>query len=122
MKSLLLVLLASVSMGASAADAPSLAGSWKVHNSIAGNESDMDCSFTQTDNQLSGSCKSEQGTVTISGKVDNQKVNWTYKSEYNGSPITLSYAGSVDSNNKMRGTVTVEEYSVEGDFTAVQSK
>ena len=59
---------------------------------------------------------------TISGKVDNQKVNWTYKSEYNGSPITLSYAGSVDSNNKMRGTVTVEEYSVEGDFTAVQSR
>lgn len=49
MKSLLLVLLASVSIAASAADTPSLAGNWKVHNSIAGNENDMNCSLTQTD-------------------------------------------------------------------------
>lgn len=118
MKQLLPVLLASVCIAASAADAPSLTGSWKIHNNIVGNESDMECTFTQTDKDLAGSCKADQGSVKISGKVDAKKVSWTYKSEYNGGPITLTYGGTLDSNNKISGTVRVEEYSVDGDFTA----
>lgn len=121
MKSLFSFLLASTAIVA-AADNPSVDGKWQVHNSIVGNESDMTCTLTQKNGDLSGSCNGEQGTVNISGKVDGKNVNWVYKSQYNGGPITLTYKGTLDSANKITGTVTVEEYSVQGDFTATQSK
>jgi hypothetical protein len=60
--------------------------------------------------------------VNISGKVDEKKITWMYKSEYNGSPITVNYKGTLDSTTKITGTVNVEEYGAEGEFTATQSK
>ncbi|HSU31901.1 MAG TPA: hypothetical protein VLJ11_11760 [Bryobacteraceae bacterium] len=123
MKPLLLsFLLASAAVLASAAGSASLTGPWQVHISIAGTEKDQACTFTQTNNDLSGSCNSDQGTVNISGKVDDKKINWTYKSEYDGSPITVKYQGTLDSASKIAGNVNVEEFGAEGDFTATRSK
>lgn len=120
---LLSFLLASAAVGASAADNTSLSGKWKIHSSVAGNESDQDCTFTQKDNDLTGSCVSDRGTVEISGKVDGTKVTWTYKSEYQGNPLTVIYRGTLESTTqKIAGTLSVVEYGVEGDFTATQSK
>lgn len=123
MKTLLLsCLLASVAALASAADLPSLSGKWQVHNSVSGNESDQTCTFTQKDSDLTGSCSSDNGPVTISGKVNGKKVTWTYKSEYNGSPLTVAYEGTIESPTKITGSINVPEYSADGDFTATQSK
>jgi hypothetical protein len=121
MKLSLLPLLLSASAFAFTADP--LTGKWQIHNSIAGNESDQACTFTQKNEDLTGTCTSDQGgSVTISGKVDGKKVTWSYKSEYNGSPLTLSYEGKLESETKIVGTVNVAEFSVEGEFTANQSK
>lgn len=122
LKPLLFSVLVASAVVAGAVDTPSVNGSWKVHNSIAGNESDMACTFTQKDNDLTGSCQGESGVVNVTGKVDDKKVSWIYKSEYNGSPITLTYTGSLDAADKFSGTVKVEEYGVDGDFTATLSK
>jgi hypothetical protein len=123
MRSLLLsLLLASAAFAAKAADDKPVVGTWKVHINIAGNESDVACTFNQKDSELTGSCKGEQGPINITGKVEGKKVSWTYKIEYNGSPLTLIYGGNLDSDEKMSGTVKVDEFSVEGDFTATLSK
>ncbi len=122
MKTLLSFLLLSAATAALAADNPGITGKWQIHNDIAGNESEMACSLTQKDSDLTGSCTSEQGAVNITGKVDGKKVSWTYKSEYNGGPITLTYSGTVQSAEKITGSVNVEEYSAEGEFTATQTK
>ena len=119
MKSLLFL---TFLVASAAADNLSLNGKWQLHNSIAGNESDQTCTFTQKGNDLTGSCSNGQNSGNLTGKVDNKKVTWVYKSEYDGSPITLTYKGTLDSPNKIVGTVSVEEYSVDGDFTATQSK
>jgi hypothetical protein len=116
------LLLASAAVLAPAADSPTVNGKWQVHNNIVGNESDMSCSFTQKEADLTGSCTGDQGTVNITGKVDGKNVNWVYKSEYNGGPITLTYKGTLDGTPKITGSVNVEEYSVEGDFTATPTK
>jgi hypothetical protein len=122
MKSLFLsFLLGSAAVLAPAGDA-SLSGKWNIHNNIVGNESDMACTLTQKDSDLTGSCSSDHGAVPISGKVNEKKVSWTYKSEYNGGPITLTYKGTLDSTNKISGSVMVEEYGAEGEFTATQAK
>jgi hypothetical protein len=120
-KTAISVLLVSAFAFAQAQDnSSSLAGKWKIHSSIAGNDSDMTCTFAQTNNDLSGTCVSEQGNIKLTGKVDGKKVNWSYQSEYNGSPLTVKYEGNLDTA-KIAGTVTVDPFGMSGDFTATQS-
>jgi len=123
MKKLLFpLLLASAGSIVFAADTPSLSGNWQVHSSIAGNDNDQTCEFTQKDSLLTGSCVSgDKTTVQITGKVDGKKVSWAYKSEYNGTPLTVQFEGSVDSG-KITGSVNVPEFAAEGDFTATPAK
>jgi len=93
-----------------------------VRNDISGNVSEMTCAFTQKGEELTGGCATEQGNVEIAGKVVETSVNWVFKSSYNGGPITLSYKGSLGTDGQLAGAVTVEEFSVSGDFTATPIK
>lgn len=122
MKTLVLSLLALslLSLPAAAADG-SVNGAWHVHSSIVGNESDQDCAFTQTGRDLTGSCVGQQGKVQITGKVEDNKVSWSFQSEYNGTPLTVNYSGTLASG-KITGTVSVPEFSVDGEFSATPSK
>ena len=101
---------------------PNLTGNWSVHNSIAGNESDQECKFVQTENKLTGTCKGTEKDVKITGSIDGKKVTWKYESEYNGSPITLTYTATIDDPGKITGSVDVDPFGVTGDFTATPSK
>ena len=115
------VLLASTFAFAQAQEhSSSLAGNWKIHLAIAGNESDVSCTLAQTADDLTGTCISEQGTVKIAGKVAGKKVSWSYNSEYNGSPLTMKYEGTLEAG-KITGSVTVDPFGVSGDFTATSS-
>ena len=120
MKLPLLLLSAALSSLAFADD--SLAGKWQVQSNIAGNENSQTCTWTQKDADLSGTCTSEKGTVNITGTIDGKTVKWSYKSDYNGSPLTVNYEGKLESETKITGTVTVPEFSADGDFTATQVK
>jgi len=119
-KSLPFVLLLATS--AFAAGGPNMTGPWKIHNSIAGNESDQQCKFVQAENKLSGSCKTEDKDVQISGSLDGKKITWKYESEYNGSPLTMIYAATIEDASKIAGSVEVQPYGVTGEFTATPSK
>lgn len=121
MKTLLLSLLFAAAASA-AADAPSIAGKWQVHTSISGNESDAVCTFAQKDDALTGNCASDRGTFEITGKINGTKVTWSYKSDYNGTPLTVKYDGAVDAAAGMKGSVAVPEFNVDGNFTATPAK
>ena len=122
MKALILsVLVAASALAAFGADAPSVAGKWAVHISIAGNDADMTCTFASKDNAITGSCAGEQGTQEVTGTIDGNKVSWSTKGEYNGGPLTLAYKGLVDGAS-MRGSVNVVEFGVDGEFSASQAK
>jgi len=120
-KSLLYVL--AILLGAIPAMADdAVSGKWQIHQSIVGNESDLSCTFTQTGDDLTGTCDIPAGAVKVSGKVSEKKVTWTVQSEYNGSPLTLKYSGTMASATKMTGSVSVDPYGVEGEFSAAQAK
>lgn len=122
MKKLLIPSLFLLATSAFGAGAPNIKGQWKVHNSIAGNESDQQCKFFQTDNKLTGSCKSNDKEVQITGSLDGKKVTWKYESEYNGSPLTLVYTATLDDSDTTSGSVEVQPFGVTGEFTATPSK
>jgi hypothetical protein len=67
-----------------AAGVPSLTGQCSIHNSVAGNESDQECKFVQTDNKLTGSCTGNDKEVQISGSIEGSNITWKYESDYNG--------------------------------------
>src|SRR5579871_2775636 len=102
-----------------AAGAPSVAGDWSIHNSIAGNESDQLCTLTQKDNAITGTCKLADGKdATVTGSVDGNKATWKYDMDYNGSPLTLVYTATLDDSGKIAGSIEVQPFGVTGDFTA----
>ena len=104
------------------AQGASLTGKWDVHLNVGGTDRDQTCTFTQKDNDLTGTCDTDNGAVQIAGKVDGKKVTWAFKSAYNGSPLTVTFRGSIDSPTKISGPVIVEEMGIEGSFTATPSK
>jgi hypothetical protein len=120
-----ILLLATISFSTSsttAADTPSIAGQWTIHQSIAGNESDQDCTFTVADGKIAGTCKVNDQTPKVTGTVDAKKFTWKYDIEYNGSTLTLTYTGTFDDADKFSGGVEVSSYGVTGDFKGVRAK
>lgn len=93
-----------------AAGTPNIAGPWKVHNSIAGHESEQECNFVQTENKLTGSCKGQEKEFQVTGSLDGKKVTWQYESEYNSSPLTMIYTATLDDTSKIAGSVEVQPY------------
>lgn len=112
-------LLVPAAKPAFGADAPGMGGRWNVHNNIAGNQSDQVCTLTQKEKVLTGSCKSDQSTVDVTGSIEEKKLTWQYKSEYNGTPLTLIYTATVDDPAKISGAVEVQPFGVTGEFTAI---
>jgi hypothetical protein len=116
----LLTIFFTAAIALSAADAVS--GAWQVHQNIAGNENDLACTFTQTGEDLAGSCDGPNGAMKLTGKVSEKKVTWTIQSDYNGTPLTIKYSGTLTSTTKITGSVSVDPYAVEGEFTAIPAK
>ncbi len=114
----LIILLFCGTALSSAADKSGVTGDWQVHMSIAGQEYDSTCTFAQKESALTGTCKnSDGGNVDVTGTIEAEKISWSYKTEYNGTPITVQHQGTLE-GAKISGTVSVPEYSAEGEFTA----
>jgi len=120
MKSLLaLLVLAAAASLLQAQTTPSISGKWKIHTSMV-QESDSTCTFTQAGTDLTGACEGDNGKFNIAGKVDGDKVTWSFKTDYNGMSLTVSYQGKLESDSKISGSSSVAEMSLDGDFTAVR--
>lgn len=106
------------------ADDAAVAGVWKVTGSVYGNPVDSTCTVKQEGKTLSGSCKSGQtGETAITGSVDGKKVTWQFNADFNGTPITIIFNGSVDDAAKaISGSINVQPFNVDGDFTAAKEE
>ena len=124
MRTLILsVVLASTSVLALAASNASVGGKWNFHSNIAGTKSDTVCALIQKDAELNGTCKTDGSEAKATGKVDGPKIAWTYDSEYHGLHLTVKYSGTFNpAADQITGTVTIEQFRVDGGFTATAAK
>jgi hypothetical protein len=112
----LICLLALTSLPALAQD---VSGVWKIDGSVEGNTIAATCTFKQTDTHITGSCKGEDDkAMDVKGEVTDKHVTWKYDVEYEGTVYTLTYAGTLDTDTSIKGSITVTPSDTEGDFTA----
>jgi hypothetical protein len=103
------------------ANAADVSGSWHVTGSISDNPIDTTCTLTQKDTALTGTCVRKDGkTVDATGSVKDDTIAWHYNSEYNGDPITITYTGKLAKDGTLAGTIVVDPYNAQGDFTATK--
>jgi opacity protein-like surface antigen len=115
----LLTALAVVPAVALAAQAASVGGKWKVSANIAGTASELNCSFTQKEAAVTGTCVNDQTQLAITGKVDGKTVTWQFDTQWEGQVLTVIYTGTLDSD-KIVGGVDVQPLGVTGEFTATK--
>ncbi len=122
---LLLTLAAAPALAqGGAAPAASVAGTWKVTGDVVGNPVELVCTFAQEEKKLTGSCK-EAGSDKqnpLTGEVDDKKVSWKFDTTFNGQSITVSLAGTLESDTRLKGGIDVQPYGVSGDFTAAKEE
>lgn len=121
---MLLPLLLATALHATraAAGADTLSGTWQVTGEVMGNPLNELCTLKQAGTKLTGSCKNTDAAdakpFDVTGDVQGGKVAFSHPGDYQGQPLTVSYAGILASAKAFKGTVDVQPFGVSGTFTA----
>ena len=103
--------------------ADSLSGNWQITGDVSGNPLDQTCTLKQTGPTLGGSCIGQTGEkLELTGEVKDGKVVFRYKSDYQGTPLTIVYTATSVSARQLKGTVDVQPMGVSGTFAAAPAK
>lgn len=93
-----------------------LSGDWTMTSQIAGTTRQSDCTFSPSGSTFTGTCKREDSTATLTGSVTKDGIHIKGTS-YNGTPIDLTYEAKQVDAATVKGTVHVDPFNVDGDFT-----
>lgn len=122
MKRLLPVALALIPAVTVFTQSTSVEGRWEVAANIGGTATQMDCMFKQKDAELTGTCEGDSGALPITGKVEGKTVTFQFNAQHEGQALTVIYTGTLESADKITGSVDVQPLSVSGDFVAKRAK
>lgn len=120
MKRLLFLFLASAS---TLLAQPTVPGSWTITGDVQGYPINENCTFTQANDKITGSCKDSDGkaydtTVTING----EKVVFVHGGEYEGQALTITYTGTFNDKGELSGDIDVQPINYPGTFTAKKTE
>jgi len=86
----------------------SLAGSWSFESELMGNTITMQCTLTQDQAELSGTCDGEMGNASMTGTVTGNMARFTIAASAGDNDLSLGYSGAVDTTGaRMEGDVSV---------------
>jgi len=107
-----------------AAGPSATAGTWKVSGDVQGVAVVMTCVLTEADHKLTGTCTGAGDDPTarpVVGQVTEKGPAWSFDSQYQGTPITLTMTGELASGGaKMSGSIAVAPFDAFGTFAAVK--
>src|SRR5690348_6187063 len=119
----MLLTLALLSALQAAPQADSLSGTWQLTGDIMGNPIDQSCTMKLSGASLGGSCVGNAGEkLELTGEVKDGKVVFRYKTDYQGTPLTIVYTATTVSAKQLKGTVDVQPMGVSGTFSAAPAK
>jgi hypothetical protein len=89
--------------------AADFSGIWKVDGAIEEHPITPTCTLKQTDNQITGTCALDADhTADLTGEVKEKQLTWRYKVEYQGTTYTLTYVGSLGTDNSIKGAEAIK--------------
>ncbi len=101
----MILALALTALPLAAAD---INGNWKFDGNVAGNPLKMDCAIKQEGEKFSAACKpAEGGERNFDGTITGEKVQFSYRVDYQGTIYTLVYTGTVKDDSEMKGDIDV---------------
>jgi hypothetical protein len=124
MKRLLLAsMFVAVSVPAFAAPPAQIAGTWTTQTEVQGIAVNETCVIAEAaDGALSGTCDTSGGTFKLTGKVTDNKVNFSHPSAYQGEDGTVSFFGTVDSSTSITGSIDMQPLNAGGAFAMKKIK
>jgi hypothetical protein len=115
----MLLTLSLLATLATATPADSINGKWQIKGDVAGNPLNSVCDLKQSGATLSGSCTNEAGIPSIvTGEVKDGTITFKHGGDYQGTALTITYSGKLETPKQIKGTVDVAPFSVSGAFTA----
>ncbi|MGH9559391.1 MAG: hypothetical protein ACRD30_09140 [Bryobacteraceae bacterium] len=91
-------------------------GKWAVDGKIGDFPIQPVCALTQKDAALTGACSLQGADFPLTGSVNGKDLTWQYEVDYQGMHLTVVYKATLDTDDSMKGTVSVMDGS--GAFTA----
>ena len=118
MRKLLLIGAAALFVPGIAA-AADFSGAWKLSTKIQDAPSEIDCTFIQTGNALSGTCgRAGDPAAAATGTVADKTAKWAYSIDFGGQKIEVDYTAALTSDTAMTGKWTVAGQGA--DFTGTK--
>ena len=85
-----------------------VSGKWLLSVSTSAGTGTPTLTLTQRGDSLTGHYSSQAlGEADVKGTVKGQAISMTVNVEVQGTPITVTYAGTVDTSDSMKGTVDI---------------
>ena len=117
-----LTLSSVVAAQAPAAAKVDVTGSWTFTVTTGSGTGSPIVTFKQTGDSLSGHYSSQTfGEVDFRGTIKDGKIAFSFGTQVQGYTLNVSYAGTVESADSMKGTVEITQLGA-GTFTAVRKK
>lgn len=116
------LLLAIPSVGRAQADKPAtktdITGKWQFTVTTDAGTGTPTVTLKQTGDTLSGHYSSQVlGESDLKGTVKDGKIDFSFKAEVQGTALTVTYTGTVVSNDALKGSLSLGELG-NGTFTA----
>lgn len=112
----LTMMLAAVAVAAQADR--SMTGTWSLETEVMGYAGSAVCALVQEGNKITGKCASEGVDRPVTGEISSGKYSFQHASEYEGQALTIVYAGTLESDTALAGSMTVQPFDVAGTFKA----
>jgi hypothetical protein len=104
----LLFLLCSLTVLAQDAK-PNVTGAWQFQVETGNGTGTPTFNFKQEGEKLTGQYKGAFGEAPLTGTVKDNKIEFSLKVEAQGQALTLTYAGTIEKDGTMKGTVSLGE-------------
>jgi hypothetical protein len=121
---LALALLVAVlpSVGSAQAAKVDVSGKWSFSVVTEGGTGTPTLTFVQKGDSLTGHYSSQVfGEVELKGTVKDGKISFAFNASVQGQSLTVTYAGTVESADAMKGTVDLGGFG-SGTFTGTRQK
>ena len=111
------VLVIGASIAAAQAAKVDVTGKWAFNVETAAGSGTPTITFKQDGEKLTGKYAGQLGEADLTGTVKGQDIAFTFKVDAQGTMLTFTYTGTIESKDAMKGKVEIVGLG-EGTFTA----